>query len=299
MAQYRSLGRGGGEMRLLRLLLPLMAVLLLPLPALCYDALILQSMHEKGYDEAVKGFKRDFRGSTRRLVLTDYAEADITRITREEHPRLIVAVGDRALHLAQKQSVTPVLYMMTLNPNHKPKPWTTGVTMFLDPSRYLAVFEALGAGKVGILYDPSRTGGYLKRAQSSAGRSRVELIPREVRNPKETPAVLESLRGKVDALWMIPDPTAVSPAATEAYFLFSQAERVPVVAFADVYLSMGGAVALSIDRYDIGRQLAEMAQRVLDGASPDEMEPEPPRRAVTRSNEGVVRQLKLGGLPGR
>ena len=283
-------------MQLLRLLLVTL-LFLTPFPALAYDILVLQSMHEKGYDEAVKGFRRESRASMRRLVLSDYAEADITRITREEHPKLIVAVGDRALELAQKQSSTPVLYMMALNA--KPRKRATGVGMLLDPARYFAVFDALGAGKVGVIYDPARSGAYMKRAQAAANRSRVELVLREVRAAKDTPAMLESLRGKVDALWMIPDPTAVSPASTEAYFLFSQGERVPVVCFADVYLSMGGAVALTIDRHDIGRQLGEMAQSVLDGAELDEIPPQFPRRAVTRSNDGVVRQLKLSSASGR
>lgn len=283
-------------MQLLRFLL-LTSLLLLPLPAFCYDVLVLQSLHEKGYEEAVNGFRRECRASMRRVILSDFAEADVTRITREEHPKLIVAVGDRALALALKQNSTPVLYMMALNP--KPRRFATGVSMLLDPSRYFSVFEALGTQKVGVVYDPSRSGPYLKRAQSLAARSPVNLVLREVRAAKETPGVLQSLRGRVDALWMLPDATAVSPASTEAYFLFSQGERVPVVTFSDVYLAMGGAVALNIDRFDIGRQLGEMALSVLDGKPVEEIPPEPPRRAITKSNDGVVRQLKLYSVNGR
>ncbi|QXM10133.1 ABC transporter substrate-binding protein [Geomonas subterranea] len=281
-------------MPLLRVLL-LLFFTLIPTLALAYDVLVLQSMHEKGYDEAVRGFKRDCRGSVRRIVLTDFAELDLTRIIREEHPKLIVAVGDRALEVAQRQHGTPVLYMMALNA--KPR-GAAGVSMLLDPGRYISVFEEMGVERVGVLYDPARSGAYVKRALAAAGRTRVRLVLREVHAPKETPAMLASLKGKVDALWMLPDATAVSPGSTEAYFLFSQAERVPVVTFAEVYLSMGGAVALTIDRYDIGRQVAELAQRMLDGNPTDEGG-EPPRRAVTRTNEGVVRQLKLNGVVGR
>ncbi|MBJ6750022.1 ABC transporter substrate-binding protein [Geomonas anaerohicana] len=281
-------------MSLLRLLL-LAFFTLLPTLALAYDVLLLQSMHDKGYDEAVRGFKRNYRGSVRRIVLTDYAELDLTRINREEHPKLIVAVGDRALELAQKQHAAPVLYMMALNA--KPRRSAGGVTMLLDPGKYLSVLEEMGCERVGVLYDPARSGAYVKRALALAGRSRIKLVLREVHAAKETPAMLASLKGKVDALWMLPDTTAVSPVSTEAYFLFSQAERVPVVTFADVYLSMGGAVALTIDRYDIGRQLAELAQNVLDGNLPEEVG-DPPRRVVARTNEGVVRQLKLNTLAG-
>jgi putative ABC transport system substrate-binding protein len=276
-------------MRVLRIIL-ITALLLVPLQALAYDILVLQSLHEKGYDEAVRGLKRECKASMRTVVLSDYAEADVTRLVREEHPRLIVAVGDRALELAENRGA-PVLYMMALNA--RPRQRVSGVGMLHEPARYLAVFSSLGSKRVGVVYNPARSGAYLKRAQSAARRSGIELVVREVRAPKETPGMLESLRGKVDALWMLPDLTAVSPASTEAYFLFSQGERVPVVTFAEVYLSMGGAVALGIDRFDIGKQLGEMAQSVLSGTAIEEIAPQSPRRALTRSNDGVLRRLKV------
>ena len=278
----------------------LIAVLFLaPLPALAYDILVLQSLREAGYDESVKGVKRECSATMRTVVLSDHAETDVTRIIREEHPRLVIAVGDRALEVAQKQRSAPVLYMMALHARPRQKGSVTGVGMLFDPARYLSVFDSLGSKKVGVLGDPLKNGAYLKKAQAQAKRSGIELVVREVHSPRETLAMLDSLRGKVDALWMLPDATAVSPASTEAYFLFSQSEMVPVVTFAEVYLSMGGAVALGIDRFDIGRQLGEMVQGVLDGTPIEEMPPQSPRRVLTRSNDGVLRRLKLtSGLVG-
>ena len=277
-------------MRILKTLL-CAALLLVPLPTMAYDILVLQSLHEKGYDEAVRGLRRSCQASMRTVVLSDYVEADLTRIAREEHPRLVVAVGDRALAVAEKLRNIPVLYMMALHA--RPRQKISGVDMLLDPVKYLSVFESLGCKKIGVIYDPGRSGAYLKRAQYAARRSGIDLVIREVRTPKESPAMLESLRRKVDAIWMLPDITAVSPASTEAYFLFSQSEMVPVVTFAEVYLSMGGAVALGIDRFDIGRQLGEMAQSVLDGNSLEELPPQSPRRVLTKSNDGVLRRLKI------
>ena len=283
-------------MRFLRTLV-FTGLLLLPLQAMAYDILVLQSLHEKGYDEAVKGLRRACQASMRTVVLSDYVEADITRLAREDHPRLIVAVGDRALALAERLRNIPLLYMMALN--SRPSPRATGVGMLLDPARYLAVFGSFGSKKVGVVYDPARSGPYLKRAQSAARRSGIDLVVREVHAPKDTPAMLESLRGKVDALWMLPDVTAVSPTSTEAYFLFSQGEMVPVVTFAEVYLSLGGAVALGIDRFDIGKQLGEMAQNVLNGTPIEDIPPQSPRRALLKSNDGVLRRLKIpSGLVG-
>jgi len=279
-------------MQLLRTLLVCL-LLLVPLPALAYDILVLQSLREKGYDEAVRGVKRETSATMRTLVLSDYAETDITRIIREEHPRLVIAVGDRALDVAERLRNTPVLYMMALHAKPHGKGLITGVGMLFDPARYLAVFDSLGSKRVGVICDPARSGSYLKRAQVAARRSGIDLVVREVHSPKETLSALDSLRGKVDALWMLPDVTAVSPETTEAYFLFSQGERVPLVSFAELYLSMGGAVALGIDRFDIGKQLGALAQSVLDGTPVENLSVQPPRRVMLKVNEGVLRRLKI------
>jgi putative ABC transport system substrate-binding protein len=283
-------------MHFLRSLLVII-LLLVPLPALAYDILVLQSLRDKGYDEAVQGVKRECSASMRTVVLSDYAETDITRIIREEHPRLVLAVGDRALEVAEKQRNIPVLYMMALHPKPHPRGTVTGVGMLIEPSRYLAVFESIGSKRVGVIGDPAKSGAYLKKAQAAAKRNGIELLVREIHSPRETLAMLDSLRGKVDALWMLPDTTAVSPETTEAYFLFSQGERVPIVSFAEFYNSMGGALSLGIDRFDIGRQLGDMAQSVLEGTRAEEIALQPPRRVILKINEGVLRRLKisLGG----
>ena len=279
-------------MQFLRTLLACLLILA-PLPAFGYDILVLQSLREAGYDESVKGVKRECSATMRTVVLSDHAETDVTRIIREEHPRLVIAVGDRALEVAQKQRSAPVLYMMALHARPRQKGSVTGVGMLFDPARYLSVFDSLGSKKVGVLGDPLKNGAYLKKAQAQAKRSGIELVVREVHSPRDTLAMLDSLRGKVDALWMLPDSTAVSPETTEAYFLLSQGERVPLVSFAEVYLSMGGAVTLGIDRFDIGRQLGIMAQSVLNGTPAEEIPAQSPRRSVLKVNERVLRQLKI------
>lgn len=276
------------------LILLLWAVsLAFPATGFCYDVLVLQSLRDQGYHEAVQGLKRECSASMRTVILSDFAAADITRMVREERPKLIVAVGDRALELASKVREVPLLYLMVLNPKSRLPANHTGVGMLIDPVRYLSVLENLGTRRVGVLYDPSRSAPYLRKAQFAAKRAGIDLVVREVHSPRDTPALLDSLRGRVDALWMLPDLTAVSPATTEAYFLFSQGEMVPVVTFSEVYLAMGGAVALNIDRHDIGRQAGEMAQRFLDGTPIDEIPHQSPRKATLKTNTGVLRKLKL------
>ena len=40
--------------------------------------------------------------------------------------------------------------------------------------------------QVGVIFSPKRSGGYVKRARQAAERTGVELVMREVRNPRQT-----------------------------------------------------------------------------------------------------------------
>lgn len=55
--------------------------------------LVIQSRRDVGYEEVLKGFRAERTASQRVIVLSDYAEVDIVRIVREDHPKLILAVG--------------------------------------------------------------------------------------------------------------------------------------------------------------------------------------------------------------
>ena len=115
-----------------------------------------------------------------------------------------------------------------------------------------------------MIHDPARTGQYLKRARQAARPLGIELVVREVRTPRDTIARLEQLEGAVDALWMLPDATAVTSATLDAWFLFSLRQKVPVVTFSEQYLARGAAVSLDVDRTELGRQAGELANALLN-----------------------------------
>ncbi len=264
------------------------------LPALATDVLILQSSQSPAYMEALRGFRIAFTGSSNTIVIADYAELDAVRLVKEERPKLVLAVGDNALAACRKVRQVPVISLMSLsltlakttNPN------IGGVGVVASPERYLSLFKAIGKLRVGVLYDPRRSDGYLKRAQHAARRLGIDLVTREVRNPKDTVSRLEQLKGSVDALWMIPDTTAVTLENLDAYFRFSLEQQVPLVTFASQYLGKGALAALEADRLDLGSVVVEQISRLLGRAG------EPwvadPRKLRLSTNASVASKL---GIP--
>ncbi len=259
-------------MRRLILLILTLALLLPPL-AQAYDLLVLQSRHNPAYEEVLKGFNSGQNVSRRVIVLSDYADVDLVRIVREDRPALILAVGDAALTAARKVRNIPVIALMSLGIHGMKglQPNLTGISMYIPPENYCTLLQQMKVRRVGIVCDPSKSGWYLRQARQAAEKHGIKLLVREVTTPRDTVTQLATLAGKVDALWMLPDVTAVTRETAEAYFHFSQQQSVPVISFAAGYLGLGAAAVLEIDRVALGRQANAMVSALLDGVTLDAM----------------------------
>ncbi|MDD2539716.1 MAG: ABC transporter substrate binding protein [Desulfuromonadaceae bacterium] len=262
---------------------------LLPSLAQAYDILVLQSSHNTAYDTVLKNFQTTTNASQRVIILSDYAEVNAARIVREDRPQLIFAIGDTAVTATSKIQSTPIVTAMALDISSRHN--VNGVTVFAPPKDYLKLFKKLKANRVGIVYNPSKTGWYLNKARKAADQAGFKLEERTVRVPREVIAQLNSLAGKVDALWMLPDTTAVTRETTEAYFLFGQQHGVPVIAFASRYLGLGAAAILEIDPAAVGHQAGDMASALLGGASTPRYEEL--NHTTVKTNASVLRKFSL------
>ncbi len=250
-------------MRRLVLLIIALATLL-PSLALAYDVLILQSRRDPAYEEVLSGFRSGQSFTQRVVVLADYAEVDVVRIVREDRPRMILAVGDAAVTAAHPIRTLPVVAVMALGIHtRKNTANLTGISMFVQPERYVSMFKSMNLRRVGVVYNEEKSGWYLQQARNAASAAGIELVVRKVSAARETVAQLATLAGKVDALWMLPDTTAVTRETTEAYFRFGQQNSVPVISFAPSYLVLGAAAILEIDRVALGRQAFALAAKLL------------------------------------
>ncbi len=279
-----------------RLLLLISALwLLLPTTVWSYDLLIVQSQRSPAYDEVLRGFRSVARFSERVIVLTDYNEIDLVRVVREETPVAIVTLGDNALAAARRVRHTPVIALMALSyrAGMGGHPAMTGVEVQSPPERYLQIFDSLKVRKVGIIGTAGRTAAYIRQARKAAAVFGIDLVAREVKSSREVSGQLDSMTGLVEALWMLPDTVTASGAAADAHFLFSAGNKVPVVTFSSAYLSSGAALALEIDRFDIGKQGGKMAVSLMNGERISDIIPESPRTTTVKGNLSVLRRLEL------
>ena len=211
----------------------------------------------KPFDDALRGFKSVCRADAKTVVVSEAEGVDVLRVVREERPELILAIGADALARVKKIKDIPILNLMVLNPEKSIEGGknVTGVRMTIPPAKYLALLAKLGVPKlrVGILYNPVKSGNAVKRIQQAARSMGIEIAAREVHTPKEVPELLARMKDSVTVFWMLPDPTVVTPETVEFFLLFSQQHGVPVVAFAGKYVDMGALLSLDIDSFDQGQ----------------------------------------------
>jgi putative ABC transport system substrate-binding protein len=244
-------------------------------PACAQDVLVVQNYRAKPYTEALQGFKSACRAKTGELILSETNGEDVLEEIRRRKPDLILTIGMDALLQAKKIKGIPILYLMVLHPETalKGEMDITGVSMVLPPEKQLSLLHRFlpGVKKIGMVYCPKNTGHLVARASHAAARMGLEVKALGTRRPEDFPELLKSLKGNVDAYWMLPDSMVITPETVEYLLLFSIRNRVPIITFSEKYLKMGALMSLEVNSFKMGKQAGEMAVKILSGTSVSEL----------------------------
>lgn len=250
------------------------------------DVVAIKGYNIKPFNDAIAGFSPACRCRVIELVSSELGEADIVKEIRNIRPAAVFAVGTEALSLTGTIRNIPVIFAMVPNPQsaHLGGKNVSGIGMNIPPERYLNELNKVlpNVKRVGLVYDPRKTGKYVKRALDAAGAMGISLTAKEVHGPRDVVSVIQKMKGEIDLFWMLPDSTAITPETVEFLFYFSFENRVPLLAFAEKYVDMGALMSLSIDDTDAGRQAGELCRRMLEGAATND----PP--AVTDPEKAVL-----------
>ena len=261
------------------------------------EIVVIQSFRVKPYEEAIEGFKSVCNFKIKRLVVSELEGADVVKKINEIMPDIVLAVGMDALSRVKKIKNIPVVYLMVLNP-----PSTlsgnkniTGVSTKIPQEKQLITFlKAMPYIKnIGLLYDPDRTGRFVKKAQAAAKKIGIKLIAKEIHSARDVPSLIMDMKGKIDLFWMLPDLTVVTPETVEFLLLFSLENRVPLLTFSEKYVALGALMSIGIDAFDIGIQAGEMAKKILLGRDIKSVQRVDARKAVVSINLKVAKKLEI------
>ena len=258
---------------------------------------VIQSVRVRPYKEALEGFKSVCQFEVNKLVISESRGEDVIKKVHEIRPNLVVAIGRDALSRAREIKNIPVLYLMVLTP-----PDTlagerniTGVRMNISQESQLRMFLKVlpHIKRVGLLYNPDNTGNLVQSAREAARKVSIDLVAKEIHRAGEAPASLVDMKGKIDAFWMLPDISVITPETTEFLLLFSLQNKVPILTFSEKYVELGALMSIGIDPFDIGLQAGEMAKKILAEGEVKNVIPVDPRKPVISINLKIARKLGI------
>jgi ABC-type uncharacterized transport system substrate-binding protein len=257
----------------------------------------VQSVDVPPYNEALEGFQSACRAETQKLVISQSSPDQVRLDLKTGKPDLVLAIGLDALNTVKMLRHVPIVYLMVLNPKASVSdaPNITGVSMNIPEEKQLALIRSVLplAKRLFVMYDPDRTGQFVKRGQIAARKLGIQLLIQSVKSPQEVPTALTSLSTTPDALWLLPDITIIRPETLEFIFQFSLNRKIPVICFSEKYLGLGAFMAIGMDLKDMGRQAGEMANRLLSGRSVDQVPSEEARKAVVTVNRTIGEKLGI------
>lgn len=262
-----------------------------------HEVVAVQSFNIKPYGEALKGFNSVCDCQIKQFVLSEMEGTDVAKAIREAKPDIILAIGTDSLIRVKKIKDIPIVYLMVPNPQNviSEEENITGVSMNIPPHNQLATLKDVlpGIKRVGLLYNPERTGFFVKKARLTANSMGIELLAKEVHSPKDVPALVNNMKGEINAFWMLPDITVITPETAEFLLLFSLENKIPVLTFSDKYVEMGALLSIEVDAFDSGKQAGEMAHKILSGTNIKKVPETDPRKAVLSINLKIAKKLRI------
>ncbi len=246
-----------------------------------YKIGILQYMEHPALNDAKKGFEDGLKELSVSAKI-DYknAEGDIPTASvianqfSSEHYDLIYTIATPAAQAA-KQAIThtPVLFSAVTDPVQselltscdKPDTNITGTSDKMPTTEQLSIFKELSpsAKNIGILYNTSESNSeiQIREAQISAEELDLKIITVGVNTINDIPQALDSILPKIDGLYIITDNTVASsiPLIVEK----TSSQKIPTVSAYSSAVEEGLLVTKGFQYYDLGKQTAVMAKKIL------------------------------------
>ena len=171
----------------------------------------------------------------------------------------------------------------------------TGV--FLDApefaSKWLELLKALvpGLSRVAVLWDPSPGRAHLRAVQSVSRSLRLQLQVLEVRKPEDIARAFSGLRGRPQALIILPSPTIYVQSVRLAKLAMEH--RLPATSMAHGFAEAGGVLSYGPDTTSTNERCGFLVGKILSGANPTDLPVERPTKIQLVVNQKAGKALGI------
>lgn len=251
---------------------------------------VVQLVEHEALDATVKGFidelaARGFHDGREIRIDRQNAQGDQTTLANiasrfvSEKSRLIFASSTPALQaMARATKTTPIVATAVtsfeaarvVKTDAAPGGNVTGVSNLGPIAAQLALLveitgEATKSLPVGVIFNPSEVNAEFQVAKfrTEAKARGIELVEASASSVNDIPQAVNSMRGKVCALWLPTDNVLASAAANVARLAIDA--RLPVVASDSALVRSGSLASISVNYYELGRQTGALGADILEG----------------------------------
>lgn len=196
---------------------------------------------------------------------------------------LIFAIATPAAQsVAGKTTDIPIVLTAVTDPaesdlvesNEAPGGNVTGTSDLTPVTEQIALLQELypDAKTVGVLYCSAESNSVLQAdmAKSACDAAGLEAVDYTVSNSNEIQTVVESMIGKVDAIYAPTDNMIAAGMATVS--MVATDNKIPVICGEEGMCNEGGLATYGIDYFELGYKAGEMAAKILtEGADPADM----------------------------
>ncbi len=234
------------------------------LPALARDAavvLISDSIPE--YQETAQAFVDSYKGQVQVFHL-EGNKAKAMKIAQDlasDPPPAIFAIGAKSAYISVQQlPYIPCVYAMV----HDPIKYgvygdkVTGISAQPSAEVTLAQIRVFlpKVKKIGVfITDASAVEGPSDASHvAEAMGYEVEFI--RLNSNAELRKQMSLMHKKVDAIWLMPDPSFITPENFHTLIMMANRNRLPVLTNSDLLAQAGGLFSVTPDRFGVGQQAA-------------------------------------------
>lgn len=178
---------------------------------------------------------------------------------------VIIALGGRAA-MRVRQAREPMV--VALAPGYRaaaPGSETVIVAMTPSPERFVSVMSAAGIHRLLAVRAVPAEPEFVRRATEAGKRSGVAIEDEILPDTEGLPRLLRGAGARAGAIWLAPDPEAVTPVTFAVAREFARARAVPFFAPAAGLVSDEIRGELAVSFRDCGREAARAAKELLAG----------------------------------
>ena len=260
----------------------------------------LDGLKEAGLEEG-KNIQVDYQNSQNdKSNLQTMAKKLVT----DKNDLILAITTDAAIVLANETQEIPILITAVTDPleaklvesMEKPSTNVTGTTDMnpIDEQLDLILEVVPEVKSLGVIYNAGEINSQvqvkiLKELAQAKGIENV--VEATVTASSEVMQGAQSLVGRVDAIYVPTDNTAVSAYATIVQV--AEENKIPLFAGEARPIEQGGVGTFALDYYELGKQTALMAVRVLEGENPGEMAIETQKDPQLIINKSGAERLEI------